>query len=63
LFELDSTISGQTPVADSCGDSNEPLSLKKWRTFLNQMRNYQIPKKQSAPQLVKRYRINAFLFK
>jgi len=63
LSKLDSTIPGQTPVADSCEHGNEPSGFKKWRAFLNQMMNYQIPQKRSAPQLVKRYRINAFLFK
>jgi hypothetical protein len=45
---LDSSGSGQRPMASSCEHSNEPLGLIKDGKILNWLSNYQLLTKDSA---------------
>jgi len=55
---LDSSGSGQGPVADSCERGNEPSSSIKGEKFLDWLRDYEFFKMDSAPcSLVKQRNI------
>jgi hypothetical protein len=48
-YGLDSSGSGQGPVAGSCEHGNEPSGFIKGREFLDQLRDYYLLRKGSVP--------------
>jgi hypothetical protein len=48
--QLDSSALEQSPVAGSCGHDNKSFGSIKGMKFLHQLCDYQLVKKNSAPQ-------------